>query len=428
MAQARALVLPTAERMRRAGRRPTPGRGISMWLGAFGAAFGFACFTIHAAAMFTFAGSALILFAVLAGAVSVWATQGADHEGRWGHLIDLASLGAAVLTMPLFVVAMNPVAISSYWVGSLVGRRMSRPGGVPPLGAPSAGVVIGAVTAVLVWAVPNVAGAWSVDESSTPVTEPRRGNGVVTAVDTHAFLLRQGVRVLEADGHTEVARFLTSADPTAPLRVGADGRIMDVREPYLWRLQTGARDADRSLKQVAMPDHFFNWWTHSGKGLIAGPSAATWAEQQFLRAVRLWHARRFSAAMYRLGAAAHLVADGCAPPHASALLPNHRRYEEWVLSRQQRWAIPAGGIYATQFRHETGHGGPEWSSAHTRGWVDECAHRAAPLTVNAAQPPPDGVGVGSGYASTRNHFGDAQRLTAGYLVFFFDTVEGEPTT
>lgn len=99
-----------------------------MWLGAFGAAFGFACFTIHAAAMFTFPGSALILFAALAGAVSVWATQWADHEGRWGHLIDLASLGAAVLTMPLFVVAMNPVAISSYWVGSLVGRRMSRPG------------------------------------------------------------------------------------------------------------------------------------------------------------------------------------------------------------------------------------------------------------------------------------------------------------
>ncbi len=49
----------------------------------------------------------------------------------------------------------------------------------------------------------------------------------------------------------------------------------------------GSHDADRVNKEE-MPDHFFNWWTHSGKGLIAGPSGETYAEEQFAEAKRLW--------------------------------------------------------------------------------------------------------------------------------------------
>ncbi len=37
------------------------------------------------------------------------------------------------------------------------------------------------------------------------------------------------------------------------------------------------------------------------------------------------------------------------------------------------------------------------------------------------------AGAGSAYANTRDHFGDVQRLTAGYLEFFFDTVKGDAT-
>jgi hypothetical protein len=87
--------------------------------------------------------------------------------------------------------------------------------------------------------------------------------------------------------------------------------------------------------------------------------------------------------------------------------------------------VRRGGIYRTDFRRRTGHGGDEWSSTHTRGWIDECAHRAAELIVNTAQPPPDDPAADSStYDNTMAHFGDAQRFTAGYLAFFFESVGG----
>lgn len=268
------------------------------------------------------------------------------------------------------------------------------------------------------------AGAWSVDEPSGDDPRVAAGNGIVEALDTHAFLVRRGVAILANDGHTAEAGFLGSPDPRAPFARDSRGRATATRETYVWRLQLGARDADRSLKRTAMPDHFFNWWTHSGKGLVAGPSAATYAEQQFAQAVRAWRTGERSVAMYHLGAATHLVDDACAPPHELFLVPNHRAYEERMLHLQGRLAVDRDGVYQSDFRVHRGHGGREWSSAHTRGWVDECAHAAAELVVNTAQPPPSDPTSLDRLDGTFAHFRQTQRLTAGYLQFFFDTVGG----
>jgi hypothetical protein len=268
------------------------------------------------------------------------------------------------------------------------------------------------------------AGAWSVNEPSASDPRMVAGNGIVVSFDTHAFLIQQGAVILGNDGRSRISAFLSSADPQAPMARTSAGRPTTRHESYLWRLELGARDADRSLKAKHMPDHFFNWWTHSGKGLVAGTSAATWAEQQFAQAVKEWHAGDQSLAMYHLGAATHLVDDACAPPHESLFVPNHRAYENWILARQARQKVTSGGVYQKDFRVRTGHGGPAWSSSHTRGWVDECSHRAAELVVNTAQPPSDDPGSGGPLDDTFSHFRDTQRLTAGYLAFFFDTVGG----
>lgn len=266
--------------------------------------------------------------------------------------------------------------------------------------------------------------AWSVGEARTAGADSRTGNGIVVRRDTHAFLIAQGAAILRADGRTAVADFLFSADPTAPPIRGAVGPSPRPAstEPYLWRVQLGARDADRVLK-VDMPDHFFNWWTHSGKQLIGGSSSVQAADEQFTSAVSAWADGQRAEAMYRLGAAAHLVGDACAPPHQFVLDPGHRPYERWMLSNQASFAVGSGGIYADQFRAANGHGGTEWSSNATRGWIDECAHRAAPLMLNAALPLPDRKSrTESPARGTLDHFGDTQRLTAGYLAHFFDVV------
>lgn len=282
--------------------------------------------------------------------------------------------------------------------------------------------VLGVCSALVVGSVTPV-GAWTVGEPSSDDPSVIRGNGIVVADDTHAFFLEQAVIILENDGHADLARFLRSADPKAPLRRDAKtGHKLTTTESYLWRLQLGSHDADRVNKDE-MPDHFFNWWTHSGKGLIAGPSGATYAEEQFAEAKRQWARGDRSAAMYHLGAAAHLVADACTPPHASFLVPEHRAYENWIVDHQASMKATSGGIYRDQFRVGSGHGGTEWSSDHTRGWVDECAHHGAEYIPDGLQPPSAETLLHKGAAGgTTELVQFVQRLTAGYLMFFFDEV------
>jgi hypothetical protein len=267
------------------------------------------------------------------------------------------------------------------------------------------------------------AAAWSVDEPAPRSPAMLAGNGIVERADTHAFLIHRGAVILRHDGNIAIADFLDTPDPAGPSTPGSGAGSAPRTATYLWRMQLGARDADRRLKPQ-MPDHFFNWWTHSGKGLIAGPSAATSAEAQFAKAVAAWRAGDRSRAMYRLGAAVHLVDDACAPPHQFVLAPNHRAYEEWALRNQAALAVSSGGIYRDDFRVGTGHGGSAWSSDHTRGWVDECAHSAAELVLNAALPVPEHPARDGPQWRTAAHFRVAQRLTAGYIAFFFEEVGG----
>jgi hypothetical protein len=339
------------------------------------------------------------------------------HRRVVAALQSLGVVGATMTTWALLAVEV-PEVVGVAMLAGCVGSGLVR----SELRMPSL-VVAGCAVAVGVWLGVPAAGSWSVGEPTAQTPGMIASNGIDVSMDTHAFLLQQGVAILKGDGHTAEAGFFLSEDPSAPVRRTPLGAATGEHESYLWRMQTGARDADRKLKASSMPDHFFNWWTHSGKGLIAGPSAATWAEEQFTRAVNDWQRGDRASASYHLGAAAHLVDDACAPPHSAPVVPNHRAFENWVMSRQKAWTVNRGGIYQGDFRTSTGHGGDEWSSAHTRGWVDECAHRAAGFIVNAAQAPPDGNSLGS-YGSTGRLLATTQRLTAGYLDFFLTTVGG----
>lgn len=361
--------------------------------------------------------TAPVLLALAAAASSGVTRRATGTRQPW---LLVGALGAPVVAaLALGVVLLVPidvVGLVAWWVGATAAAAVRSRRPLLAAAASLGGVALASVATV------TGAGAWSASEFTLGTTaQMKAGNGVVEAVDTHAFLIRQGVRILSHDGHRTVGDFLRSPDPGAP-RIPAGQPGAGEHEPYYWRIQLGSRDADGKLKATLMPDHFFNWWTHAGKGTVAGSSGATWAEEQFAQAVKLWQHGRRSRAMYHLGAATHLVDDACAPPHASPFVPEHRAYEEWILPRQAQYAVSSGGIYRADFRVEEGHGGEEWSSSHTRGWLDECAHRAAGLQINTAQPPPDDPTGAGAYGGTIAHFKDTQRLTAGYLVFFFQTV------
>lgn len=283
-----------------------------------------------------------------------------------------------------------------------------------------------AAAPVLLVVTAQPAGAWIASASlTTPTDAMARSNDVDLAVDTHQWLGQQAMTILANDGRTSIAAFLAAPDPTAPpANDPITGAPTGTTETYGWRLLQGARDADGVL-HGQLPDHFHNWWTHQGRWWIVGGSAADGAELAFTHATDAWSAGDRADAVYWLGAALHLVDDACVPQHEFyGLNVYHHQYERWVQIHQDDLAVTSGGIYADQFRVGGGHGGPAWSSAHPRGWVDECAHRAADNLLAATHPnPPQPSTSGSQWRSAP-HVADTQRLSAGFVAFFFDQVGG----
>lgn len=327
-----------------------------------------------------------------------------------GQMIGLAEPGIApwVITIPYAAVAVLTLLILAPGHNRVV-----------------RGIVV-AASPLLLFLPTSPAGAWIASASLRKPTEAMvLNNNVDMSVDTHQWLASQAMTILANDGNTAITSFLSTPDPTAPfVNDRATGLPTSVTETYGWRLLQGARDADGALYSQ-IPDHFHNWWTHQGKWWIVGGSAANGAERAFGNAKEYWAQGDRSNAIYWLGAALHLVDDACVPQHEFyGLNVYHHQYERWVQIHQDELTVDRGGIYADQFRVDTGHGGPAWSSAHPRGWVDECAHRAADNLLAATHPnPPDPSTSGSQWR-TAPHIAATQRLSAGFVAFFFSEVGG----
>jgi hypothetical protein len=343
--------------------------------------------------------------------------------------------------IPCIAIAGLTLALSARPVGSTIG--LAEPGPVPwlavvpyLLAATAASLVLtpaahrlvrasaAIVAVIVVFATAQPAGAWIASASlRQPTDTMARTNNVDVSVDTHQWLAKQAITILATDGRRDIAAFLATADPTAPAANDpATGLPSGTTDTYGWRLLQGARDADGTL-YPQIPDHFHNWWTHQGKWWIVGGSAANGAEKAFSHAIEAWKAQDRSTAIYWLGAALHLVDDSCVPQHEFyGLNVYHHQYERWVQIHQNTLAVDSGGIYADQFRVGTGHGGPQWSSSQPRGWVDECAHRAAANLLAATHPNPPQPSTSGSQWRTAPHVADTQRLSAGFVAFFFDTV------
>lgn len=282
------------------------------------------------------------------------------------------------------------------------------------------------VTEVLIGSgiVDRAASAWDAGcRRKVPTKTQREFNGVDLKASTHQWLATRAIAILTNDGSTAVASFLATPDPSAPAAVDpTSGLPTGQAEPYGWRLVKGADDADCLLyKQV--PDHLHNFWSHRGRRMIVGESAAAYAELAFDKATTAWREGDHSTAMEWLGASLHLVQDSCVPQHNFyGIGINHSSFERWVLDNQDALAVPDKPILASDFRPERGHGGAQWSSAHPRGWADECAHRAAGILRTASANVPKAASPSDPQWRTAPHIAETQRLGAGYVQHFFDTV------
>lgn len=268
------------------------------------------------------------------------------------------------------------------------------------------------------------AGAWSAACRGKNAATKAAPNGIDPEASTHQWFARQATEILRNDGFDQIMAFLDSPDPTAPAATDASGAATGSAETYRWRLLSGATAADCELyKQV--PDHLHNFWSHKGRHMIVGQSAANYAESSFTKAVDAWNAGDLAGAMTWLGASLHLVDDACVPQHNFfGIAINHNPYELWVRDNQKKLAVDTGAILTGTFRKTEGHGGPNWSSENPRGWVDECAHHSARELVAASANVSKKPSPSDPQWRTADHIAFTQRLSAGYIEFFFRTVGG----
>lgn len=267
------------------------------------------------------------------------------------------------------------------------------------------------------------AGAWFAACRTKPTAAQRDHNGIDFSRSTHQWLAGQAMAILQADGFDVPSRFLTTPDPTAPpVRDPQTGQLTGSTETYGWRVLRGAAEADCSLYNQ-VPDHLHNFWSHRGRRMIVGPSAASYAEKAFDNATAAWTQGDRSLAMEWLGASLHLVQDSCVPQHNFfGVGVNHSAYERWMRTNQDALAVADGAILAATFRVGGGHGGEQWSSANPRGWADECAHRAAGVLRSASANVPKVQSRADPQWNTAAHIADTQRLGAGFLALFFLSV------
>lgn len=368
----------------------------------------------------------------LAGSLGAGAVASTIDSSRFARIGTLALpavgwwwLGAQGVALELELLATLAVGLVMFLAGATAATPRLR-GSVAGARVVRRKVrAVGAMVLAMVFVGSVPAGAWFTGVRSTPTKTQVNTGGIDLKVSTHQWLASQGMTILAADGHDAVAAFLATPDPTAPEATDpATGAPLGMPNTFAWRLLKGVNDADGVL-YPQVRDHLHNHWTHRGRQYLLGPSAASNAEEAFGKAVGFWKVQDRGAASYWLGAALHLVQDACVPQHGwFGIGVYHQDYERWVRRHQDALAVGSGGIYQSDFRVHGGHGGDDWSSAHPRGWADECAHRAFANLVAASHPYPKVSRPTDKQWATAPHIADAQRLSAGFIVSFFDTVGG----
>lgn len=406
------------------------------WVGAIGAATGLLCSAWFVSLLTVASLSPLVPDLVLAALAASFASVGAFGAARVAAALGTnpVAVGGAAAAAIVALGTLPPIAgpvvpfISLRWlIATVVGLALGAthrqfrpvPGRVPASGRR---VAMAGLLALAVLADSTVpAGAWIASaRRKVPTATMRRTGGVDLVIDTHQWFANGAVEVLKGDGRTDVVAFFDSADPTAPEVPSRPG----TNQTYRWRLLMGASDADGSLyKQI--PDHFFNWWTHAGRQWIGGSSAGSNAETAYQNAVDAWRAGDRGTAIHWLGASIHLLTDSCVPQHQFfSVNVYHHQFESWVQKHQKELAVASGAFNQADFRVNSAHGGADWTSANPRGWVDECAHRAARQLQSSTHSNPKLSKPTDPQWSTSALIADGQRFSAGYIAMFFADVKG----
>ena len=198
-------------------------------------------------------------------------------------------------------------------------------------------------------------------------------------LDTHIFVNNQALKILFADGYVSQAQILST---------------------YQMKLNEGVVEIDKGMGKAS---HHYNPLTRTG--LLKWPTAYNKCCEYTQKARTYWLKAQYEYGAFLLGAAAHLVQDVCVPHHTTCkVFGGHVKYEKWANRHKADYAVEKGGIY---------------DLGSTPGeWIHSNALISMPyLKMVTANNPETNYDLASEILLKR-----AQRSTAGFLLFFLNTV------
>jgi phospholipase C len=198
----------------------------------------------------------------------------------------------------------------------------------------------------------------------------------------HKYINYKAIDILSLDGYEAESAFL---------------------KKYIVSINDGVKWADQDFKST---NHFYS--VGKGRGLYGFSNALTECSKYYNSSVNYYYAGDIEKSMFYLGAACHLIQDSTVPQHVNnKLLKEHRKFEMWIIGKYMSddLFIAKSGLIKYNSLEEFIRKNAEMATKTYFNYINIIKHedRYNKIATTILK--------------------EAQRTTAGFMLFFFDNIE-----
>jgi phospholipase C len=198
----------------------------------------------------------------------------------------------------------------------------------------------------------------------------------------HKYIDYKAIDILNSDGYVVASTFL---------------------KKHIASINDGVKWADQDFKST---NHFYN--IGKGRGLYGFSNALTECSKYYNSSINYYDAGDIEKSMFYLGAACHLIQDSTVPQHVNnKLLKEHRKFELWIIGKymSNKSFIAENGLIKYNSIEEFIRNNAEMANKTYLKYISIIQHEDRY------------------YKIATTILKEAQRTTAGFMLFFFDNIE-----
>lgn len=198
----------------------------------------------------------------------------------------------------------------------------------------------------------------------------------------HKYIDYKAIDILNSDGYVVASTFL---------------------KKHIASINDGVKWADQDFKST---NHFYN--IGKGRGLYGFSNALTECSKYYNSSINYYDAGDIEKSMFYLGAACHLIQDSTVPQHVNnKLLKEHRKFELWIIGKymSNKSFVAENGLIKYKSIEEFIRNNAEMANKTYLKYISIIQHEDRY------------------YKIATTILKEAQRTTAGFMLFFFDNIE-----